>query len=1583
MKKLNAIAIIATLLVLFITNAFSQSLTIDEQIPTGTFSSDHVFEHIDLTEVPTGILKERATPFINLSKFDGTNIDSFNYTNPIVFGLNYATLLGGTVDSNYYLPDISTLPRPLSSTEGESIPMLFLYTEYNYIDSNAVTNNLFYIQNNQLYDVVNRATSPYITKNAFVATPWIETGKIIGDTISFTIPSGGIVSNSSAMISTIKVDFGDGNGEQVVQENDVITVVYTQEGTYDWESVLTLTNGTELRSHSKVEIQFPLPQYAASPPPPGGGVYSLASQFNIPISGAATVTGLSSCCDTVLRKPIIIIEGFNVAPPNVLSPQFTNNITAFFTDIERLNFGLTVTGNIFRDDLAAADYDLVFIDFTNGTDYLENNAVIVKEVIHEVNRRKGLAGSDEENIIIGVSMGGVLGKLALREMEIAGEDHDTKKFFSFDSPLRGANFPLGMQYALDHLGNMSIFGQELNSINGLQILGDALEILESPAATQLFVYHKDYFAKEIFTGPSPAKIFFGYFESLGALVNCEHLAISNGSQIGSHQGFAANASFVDIQGDGVTFLPIIGSIAPNNLITTLISGIVLDGLANVGLNLELNAVPSLAQGSRQVYKLRIKIQLLGLTIVNKYRKVSVSGTLRIDSAPGSVVGISPAILPIPTNAPPIIISNLHYCFVPTISSLELGPFNLDPATGLASATFDPYYNVSNNTTIVNSGLTTIRSYVALNNALPATPTFAQRNEGHIVFSLDNSGYLLQELLEASIPLGLIDNQTFNYGKNDDVSYDYVANPPILTLSQTRHVIDEDLVITSTGNLWVNRNDLIAFTDVTSNPANLTNQHFDLYVESGWCDNAPTTVFMNGGDMQVGEWENGVENTANVIIKSNAQIMIRDGAKLEVDQHSNIIVKNGGKLEVTGGGTLRLTKGAKVIVEDGGQLIIHQGANIDLWYNDFWYQGQTIEGSSIKIKDGGELVVNGSFNFDGSGFFEFDQGNITTFNAPFELSGNGTTERFIRLNEKATLEVSDANLTEKIILTRGLVEYLAGSRIHIGINGEAEIQQVTFDAQDVNNDNTGIVAVDAAKVDVFYAEFNNFNTGIDAYSMNLSTDIFKLSHVYFNECLEGIVAESCKYLDLGGVHFSPYDNASFAMWSYNVERIDYGGSASEYNFSLGAIIIDNDLGANNDGLKETTTFKLTNADLLNNEIGLYVSDDSRADILVTNGSLINGNTYGIKAVGGSSPAFANVTVNRGAEISNNDTGIYIGKGQEYQRTLDSKIKSFGVIEMTCAKLLDNLTGVEGEDLWLNIDACLNSGQPTQDCDYTQTNPNHFKSTAPINKLFHICYVDRTPIPIDATGNYWELQTNTTVPDYISIGTQVGQVCGNNPFDFSNAATAPSTNCGNGTIVIVDIPHIPLPPDTDFTDCDPNGSSVTCLYSDGTTTDLKMNAQFNQAYADYVEEDYTNSATKFVELANISDASKAAYCTPCQHYINIARSRTFYSDGTATPLAFTTQNNQGINQSKLTVSKVDIPVLAVSIFPNPTNGELNIKTNSEQSMIRIIDLHGRVQVTLNGGLDFQTSTKSWAAGIYIVEITDKVTMEVTQQKVVVQP
>lgn len=46
-------------------------------------------------------------------------------------------------------------------------------------------------------------------------------------------------------------------------------------------------------------------------------------------------------------------------------------------------------------------------------------------------------------------MGGLVARVALRQMENDGQAHHTSHYISFDSPHNGANVPLGLQ----HFGN--------------------------------------------------------------------------------------------------------------------------------------------------------------------------------------------------------------------------------------------------------------------------------------------------------------------------------------------------------------------------------------------------------------------------------------------------------------------------------------------------------------------------------------------------------------------------------------------------------------------------------------------------------------------------------------------------------------------------------------------------------------------------------------------------------------------------------------------------------------------------------------------------------------------------------------------------------------------------------------------------------------------------------------------------------------------------------------------------------------------------------------------------------------------------
>jgi PGAP1-like protein len=91
-------------------------------------------------------------------------------------------------------------------------------------------------------------------------------------------------------------------------------------------------------------------------------------------------------------------------------------------------------------------YDFIFVDFSNGTDYIQRNSLLLQEVIRRVNQVKAPIGTKlYKNVVVGASMGGLVARHALASMEKQGENHCTHTYVSFDSPQKGANIPLSIQ----------------------------------------------------------------------------------------------------------------------------------------------------------------------------------------------------------------------------------------------------------------------------------------------------------------------------------------------------------------------------------------------------------------------------------------------------------------------------------------------------------------------------------------------------------------------------------------------------------------------------------------------------------------------------------------------------------------------------------------------------------------------------------------------------------------------------------------------------------------------------------------------------------------------------------------------------------------------------------------------------------------------------------------------------------------------------------------------------------------------------------------------------------------------------------
>ncbi len=122
-----------------------------------------------------------------------------------------------------------------------------------------------------------------------------------------------------------------------------------------------------------------------------------------------------------------------------------------------------------------AGYDIIYVDFFDGAADMDFNSEVLIKVIQEV--QSVMCG--EKVHVVGVSMGGILAKMALKKMENRNLPNCVSSYTSFDAPHQGANIPLGVQRFVSHVSSIS---------------GDCKDIrdrmLRRPAARQLLVLHE-------------------------------------------------------------------------------------------------------------------------------------------------------------------------------------------------------------------------------------------------------------------------------------------------------------------------------------------------------------------------------------------------------------------------------------------------------------------------------------------------------------------------------------------------------------------------------------------------------------------------------------------------------------------------------------------------------------------------------------------------------------------------------------------------------------------------------------------------------------------------------------------------------------------------------------------------------------------------------------------------------------------------------------------------------------------------------------------------------------------------------------
>jgi hypothetical protein len=558
---------------------------------------------IDPRDVPTGILYDRVVPLSQIDRYTGAESSppmGIREWRQICFEMANASTARPEWPS---LGDIERIGSRIMARG--AVPLVFLNFRYDRIRPDALKDGSVSIQSGRL---VRTGAEAFVSRTAYAASA-LKDYTYRGQRVVFALDRRLYASNDGAGPVRIEVDFDDGKGFRRVDFGSDLTVSYERPGKK------TIRTRTEMSDGRVLHGSFVFRVEALLTPNPND---TLSVTASIPFNGGYG-TGEAyvylSGAHTAITNPIVVVEGFDL--------DNTMNWDELYELLNQQNL---------LETLRADGFDSVVLNFTDATDYVQKNSLVVVELLEQI---EAMLDPYRDIALVGGSMGGLCGRYALSYMEHNGLGHRVRTFISFDGPQKGANIPLGIQYWLDFFSGLSTDASYL------------LSRLDTPAARQMLLYHHT-------TPPGTAgesdplrAAMLSDFATVGGYPALPRkIAIANGSGNRAGQGFSPGSQIIDYEYSGL-FISITGNVW---------------------------AVPD--AGSHLIFD-----GLIRIIVPTDQLSVNVSGTLPYDNAPG---GRRDSMAQMDSTRAPygdIIALYPSHCFVPTVSALDLD-------------TGDPFYDIA-------------------------------------------------------------------------------------------------------------------------------------------------------------------------------------------------------------------------------------------------------------------------------------------------------------------------------------------------------------------------------------------------------------------------------------------------------------------------------------------------------------------------------------------------------------------------------------------------------------------------------------------------------------------------------------------------------------------------------------------------------------------------------------------------------------------------------------------------------------------------------------------------------------------------
>jgi hypothetical protein len=315
---------------------------------------------LDFSKITTGILYESVPNYVSYEYMNGSYVADSIANGKGSFVLAYGMLDKGHVGTSS-MKGISTFWGEADKLEVSDTAFLGLIRyRYSRLDPAAASSGLLSFSDDHLYDNSGSGQSIYLTDTTFIFSALRSVFDT--NTVKFYFPDSLIFANVGVNTANLQIDFGNGNGFQTLNLNQLYSVTYATDSLHLVQLKYTLADGRVLVAQTMIIVE-PHTNLQGGALERGGTQYE-SSSYNASkkLDGLTIYYWYNTICDEQkIRKPLIIIEGFDELDENTWSLVMNEKGDGLLDNSYDIP-----TNTPLSDYIHSGLYDIFYINFDEG-----------------------------------------------------------------------------------------------------------------------------------------------------------------------------------------------------------------------------------------------------------------------------------------------------------------------------------------------------------------------------------------------------------------------------------------------------------------------------------------------------------------------------------------------------------------------------------------------------------------------------------------------------------------------------------------------------------------------------------------------------------------------------------------------------------------------------------------------------------------------------------------------------------------------------------------------------------------------------------------------------------------------------------------------------------------------------------------------------------------------------------------------------------------------------------------------------------------------------------------------------------------